>query len=108
MIRSELVLRVAQQNPHLYETEVEALVNAILGRISEALVDGDRVELRGLGTFEARKRDARPGRNPRTGAVVEVEAKTAIHFRAAKAMRAQLNPTASSLKQKVDSPPRPS
>ena len=51
MIKSELILRIAEQNPHLYEKEVEAVVNTILNRISDALVAGDRVELRGFGEF---------------------------------------------------------
>jgi integration host factor subunit beta len=91
MIRSELVARITAQNPHLYETEVEALVKAIFNRLSQALKEGDRVELRGFGTFEVRHREARPARNPRTGQAVEVEARTAIHFRPSKAMRAELN-----------------
>ncbi|TXM96414.1 integration host factor subunit beta [Methylobacterium sp. WL64] len=95
MIRSDLVIRIAEQNPHLYAKDVEAVVDAILDRIGAALVDGDRVELRGFGTFEVRYREARSARNPRTGQAVEVEARTAIHFRPGKAMRVQLNATAS-------------
>ncbi|RYY18012.1 MAG: integration host factor subunit beta [Alphaproteobacteria bacterium] len=95
MIRSDLVIRIAEQNPHLYAKDVEAVVDAILDRIGAALVDGDRVELRGFGAFEVRYREARSARNPRTGQAVEVEARTAIHFRPGKAMRVQLNATAS-------------
>ena len=91
MIRSELVARVAELNPHLYAKDVDAVVDAILDRIGAALVDGDRVELRGFGAFEVRHQEARAARNPRTGQAVEVEARTAIHFRPGKAMRAQLN-----------------
>ena len=64
MIKSELVLRIAEQNPHLYEKDAEAVVNTILGRISDALVAGDRVELRGFGAFTIRSRNARLGREP--------------------------------------------
>ncbi|MCJ2120054.1 integration host factor subunit beta [Methylobacterium sp. J-001] len=91
MIRSELVARITAQNPHLYEHEIDALVKAIFNRISQALADGDRVELRGFGAFEVRHREARAARNPRTGQAVQVEARTAIHFKPGKAMRAQLN-----------------
>jgi integration host factor subunit beta len=91
MIRSELVTRIAEQNPHLFARDVEAMVSAILDRIAEALADGDRVELRGFGSFEVRHRDARDGRNPRTGEVVAVEARASVHFKPSKAMRARLN-----------------
>src|SRR5437762_12922942 len=70
MIKSELVQRIATQNPHLYQRDVENIVNAILGEIVAALAHGDRVELRGFGTFSVKNRPARTGRNPRTGAHV--------------------------------------
>ena len=103
MIRSELVTRIAEQNPHLYAHEVEALA-AIFNRITEALADGDRVELRGFGAFEVRQREARPGRNPRTGQAVKVEARTAIHFRPSKAMRVQLNQAKASHEEPTELP----
>ena len=78
MIRSELVARIAAQNPHLFARDVEAVVNAILDRIAGALADGDRVELRDFGTFCVRDREARAARNPRTGETVVVEAKERI------------------------------
>jgi integration host factor subunit beta len=96
MIRSELVTRIAEQNPHLYAKEAEAVVDAIFDRIIEALADGDRVELRGFGSFEVRNRDARNGRNPRTGEVVAVEARASIHFKPGKTIQARLN------REKVD------
>jgi integration host factor subunit beta len=91
MIRSELVTCIAEQNPHLYARDVEAVVDAILERIVVALTDGDRVELRGFGSFEVRNRDARTGRNPRTGEVVAVEARASIHFKPGKTIQARLN-----------------
>lgn len=91
MIRSELVLRIAEQNPHLYATEVEAVVDTILDSITAALADGDRVELRDFGTFCVRDREGRRGRNPRTGKEVVVPARTHVHFKPGKAMRARLN-----------------
>jgi integration host factor subunit beta len=91
MIRSELVTRIAEQNPYLYAREVEAVVDAILDRIAAALAEGDRVELRGFGSFEVRHRDARDGRNPRTGKEVVVSARAHVHFKPGKTMQARLN-----------------
>ncbi|MCJ2084874.1 integration host factor subunit beta [Methylobacterium sp. E-005] len=91
MIRSELVARIAAQNPHLYAKDVEAVVDAILDRITEALADGDRVELRDFGTFATKERRARTGRNPRSGQSVAVAAKQAIQFKPGKTLRARLN-----------------
>ena len=67
MIKSELVQRIAEHNPHLYQRDVENIVNAILEEIVAALARGDRVELRGFGAFSVKSRPARTGRNPRTG-----------------------------------------
>ena len=78
MIKSELIERIAEQNPHLYQRDVEAIVNAILDTITTALAQGDRVELRGFGVFAVKKRDARTGRNPRNGTKVAVPEKIAI------------------------------
>ena len=91
MIRSALVARIAAQNPHLYAREVEAVVKAILDQMTEALADGDRVELRGFGTFATKETCARTSRNPRTGEVVAVAAKRSVQFRPGKTMRARLN-----------------
>ncbi|MCJ2016686.1 integration host factor subunit beta [Methylobacterium sp. E-065] len=91
MIRSELVARIAAQNPHLYAKDVEAVVDAILGRMTDALADGDRVELRDFGSFGTKEFGARTGRNPRTGQAVTVAAKRNVQFKAGKAMRARLN-----------------
>jgi integration host factor subunit beta len=91
MIKSELVLRIAEQNPHLYQRDVENIVNAILDTISDAMARGDRVELRGFGAFSVKKRDARTGRNPRTGETVSVSEKVIPVFKTGKEMRARLN-----------------
>jgi integration host factor subunit beta len=92
MIKSELVSKLAEQNPHLYQRDIEQVVNAILDTISDALAQGGRVELRGFGTFTAKKREARAGRNPRTGEAVSVSEKVVPAFRMGKAMRHRLNP----------------
>ncbi|MGU3664570.1 HU family DNA-binding protein [Methylobacterium sp. A49B] len=91
MIRSELVARIAEQNPHLYARDVERVVDAILDRMVAALTNGDRVELRGFGAFSVRETKARIARNPRSGASVQVPAKTHIHFVPSKLMKARLN-----------------
>ena len=91
MIKSELVLKVAEHNPHLYQRDIENIVNAILNEITTALADGDRVELRGFGAFSVKKRDARVGRNPRTGEQVEVAEKVVPYFKTGKEMRQRLN-----------------
>ena len=91
MIKSELIKRIAAQNPHLYERDVEKIVNALLDEIVQALRRGDRVELRGFGVFSAKLRGARTGRNPRTGAAVAVGKKAMPYFKTGKEMRARLN-----------------
>jgi len=91
VIKSELVVRIAERNPHLYQRDVENIVNAILGEITSALARGDRVELRGFGAFSAKQRRARQGRNPRTGTQVAVEEKAVPFFKAGKEMRMRLN-----------------
>lgn len=90
MVRTELVARIAEQYPHLYAKDVEAIVNAILNRIGTALADGDRVELRDFRAFSVRKHFPQTGRNPRTGASVEVGEIASVYFKPDKAIRQQL------------------
>ena len=91
MIKSELVSRLAERNPHLYQRDVEHIVNAVLDEITAALTRGDRVELRGFGAFSVKSRGARMGRNPRTGSAVEVIAKRVPFFKTGKELRERLN-----------------
>lgn len=91
MIRSELVEKIAEANPHLYQRDVERIVSTVFNEIIEALADGDRVELRGFGAFSVKKRDARIGRNPRTGESVQVEEKHVPFFKTGKLLRDRLN-----------------
>src|SRR4051794_10589684 len=91
MIKSELVSRIAAQNPPLFQRDVEMIVTSILDTIADALARGDRVELRGFGAFSVKTRDARAGRNPRTGATVSVGEKVIPVFKTGKEMRKRLN-----------------
>lgn len=91
MIRSELIQIIAEENPHLYQRDVERIVNTIFEEIIASMARGDRVELRGFGAFSVKKRDARTGRNPRTGETVEVEEKYVPFFKTGKLLRDRLN-----------------
>lgn len=91
MIKSELVQAIADRNPHLYQRDVENIVNAIFDEITTALSRGDRVELRGFGAFSVKNRPARIGRNPRTGVAVQVEEKWVPFFKTGKELRERLN-----------------
>ena len=93
MIKSELVQRIAAQNPHLYQRDVENIVNAILGEVTNAMAQGDRVELRGFGAFSVKHRPARTLRNPRTGAHVSVDQKSVPGCYSGKEMCERLNKT---------------
>ena len=93
MIKSELIQKVAAANPHLFHRDVERIINIVLDEITGALARGDRVELRGFGAFSVKRRDARVGRNPRTGAHVDVEEKSVPFFKTGKEMRERLNRT---------------
>ncbi len=91
MIRSELVQLLARDNPDLSPKEVEKIVTKFFEAITQRLAEGGRVELRGFGAFSTRSRDARLGRNPRTGDAVDVSAKRVPYFKPGKEMRARLN-----------------
>ncbi|MGI4877603.1 MAG: integration host factor subunit beta [Janthinobacterium lividum] len=91
MIRSELVAMVAEKNPHLTLRDVERVVATIFDTVVDALAVGRRVELRGFGAFSTRARDARTGRNPRTGTAVAVDAKRVPYFKPGKDLRERLN-----------------
>ena len=91
MTKSELIDRLAERNPHLYLRDVERIVDTVFEEITQALAEGDRVELRGFGAFSVKHREARTGRNPRTGAAVSVEAKRLPFFKTGKGLRERLN-----------------
>lgn len=91
MIKSELVQLIADENPHLYQRDVERIVGTIFDSIIDAMADGHRIELRGFGAFSVKRRDARVGRNPRTGESVQVEEKFVPFFKTGKQLRERLN-----------------
>ena len=91
MIRSELVQKLMDENPHLSQRDVERAISTIFEEIITTMANGDRVELRGFGAFSVKKRGSRQGRNPRTGAAVSVEEKHVPFFKSGKLLRDRLN-----------------
>lgn len=91
MTKSELIQRLAEANPHLYQRYVERIVATVFEEMTAALARGDRVELRGFGAFSVKERGSRTGRNPRTGESVEVDAKYIPYFKTGKQLREMLN-----------------
>ena len=90
MIKSELIAKISERNPHLYQRDVAHVLNAVLEEVVSALSRGDRVELRGFGAFSVKNRPARIGRNPRTGEKVPVEKKFVPFFKTSKEIREKL------------------
>ena len=91
MIRSELIQKLADENPHLFQRDVERIVNTIFDEITDTMARGNRVELRGFGAFSVKKRDSRVGRNPRTGDSVAVAENHVPFFKTGKLLRDRLN-----------------
>jgi integration host factor subunit beta len=91
MTRSELIADLAASNPHLLARDIELIVSTVFDEISAALSRGERVELRGFGAFTVKHRDARTGRNPRTGEAVPVDEKAVPFFKAGKELRGRVN-----------------
>lgn len=92
MIRSELLDKLAAENPELRAEEIERIVDLFFQQIAQRLAEGGRVELRGFGAFSTRERQPRKGRNPRTGEAVDIPAKRVPYFKPGKEMREKLNP----------------
>lgn len=91
MTKSDLILRLAEKYPHLLQKDIERIVNTVFDEVSSALARGNRVELRGFGAFSIKKREARVGRNPRTGNTVSVGEKFVPFFKTGKQLRDRLN-----------------
>lgn len=90
MTKSELIQLLAKRYPHLYQRDIEVLVNTMFGEITKSLVNGNRVELRGFGAFSIREREPRAARNPKNGAAVKVGKRRAIYFRTGKELRERI------------------
>ena len=104
MTKSELILRIGELNPHLYHRDVERIVTTIFEEITNALAKRDRVELRGFGAFSVKQRDARKGRNPRTGETVAVDQKVVPFFKTGKELRDRLNAAAGAKPEPAKAP----
>jgi len=91
MTKSELVEQLSTTNSGLNKKEAELVVNTIFDSIGDALVDGDRVEIRGFGSFSIRERDAREARNPKSGEVVKIPSKKTPFFKTGKELRARVD-----------------
>jgi integration host factor subunit beta len=91
LTRSDLISELAASNPHLRQADIELIVATVFDQITDTLARGDRVELRGFGAFAVKQRNARIGRNPRTGVVVSVDEKAVPFFKTGKELRARLN-----------------
>jgi integration host factor subunit beta len=91
MTKSELIAKLSKQYPHLYQRDIEHLVNTIFGEITKKLAEGGRVELRGFGAFSVRKREARRARNPKNGQEVQIGERHAIYFRTGKELRERIS-----------------
>ena len=106
MIKSELIEKIAASNPHLFQRDVELIVNVIFDEIIASLARGERVELRGFGAFSVKQRPARAGRNPRTGEQVTVGEKFVPYFKTGKELRLRMNNSFES-KSRVKSASKP-
>ncbi|MBX3513354.1 MAG: integration host factor subunit beta [Xanthobacteraceae bacterium] len=104
-IKSQLILRIANAHPHLHRGEIEQVVDGILEKISSALAEGKRVELRNFGIFSVRSRSARMGRNPFTGEPVAVEEKFYVHFSQGRAISDRLNGRTEKRRSRASSKP---
>ena len=102
MVKSELIIRLSEMNPHLFHRDIERIVSTIFDEISKSLSNGNRVELRGFGAFSVKKRPARVARNPRTGESVEVGQKFVPVFNTGKELRISLNKDNSNSNRAVD------
>jgi integration host factor subunit beta len=103
LIKSQLIQKITDKNPHLYIKDVERIVNTIFSEITKSLAEGRRVELRGFGAFSVQHRKERIGRNPRTGDSVKVNEKFIPRFKTGKELRNRLNSTTTSYTLNSDS-----
>lgn len=93
MNKPELIERLVSKSPDLSATDVQMAVNTIFEQMTAALETGERIEIRGFGSFSVRQMKARQGRNPKTGETVQVEPHATIHFKPGLEMRDRVNNT---------------
>ena len=91
MTKSELILKITSKNSYLYNKDVYKIIDTLFNSVTKALKDGDRVELRGFGTFTTKLRNARIGRNPKTGDPVAIPQKKMPFFKMGKSMKERIN-----------------
>ena len=91
MTKSDLIERLSESNIELTKRDAETIVNSIFDSISEALTGGDRVEIRGFGSFTVRERDSRDARNPKSGELVRIPAKKTPFFKTGKELRERVD-----------------
>ena len=91
MTKSELIEQLAEGHEILNKNDAEMVINLIFGRITNALADGDRVEIRGFGSFSVRERDAREARNPKSGELVEIPSRKTPFFKTGKELRERVD-----------------
>ena len=91
MTKSELILKITSKNSYLYHKDVFKIIDTLFNCVTKALKDGDRVELRGFGTFTTKLRNARIGRNPKTGDPVAIPQKKMPFFKMGKLMKERIN-----------------
>lgn len=107
MTKSELIAELSAANPHLRAHDVELIVATVFNEITAALSRGERVELRGFGAFTVKRREARTGRNPRTGEAVPVDEKAVPFFKAGKELRERVNRGKREARKPADGKGRP-
>ncbi len=94
MTKSGLIEEVARRTPHISKKDTEVVVNTIFDSMIESLKDGDRIEIRGFGSFQVKMREAREGRNPKTGEPVHIGAKRTPFFKVGKELREMVDQSA--------------
>ena len=91
MTKSEFIIRLAEKNKNLTESETEIGVNLLLQTIMKSLASAERVEIRGFGSFGTLKRNSRNGRNPKSGDSIELSKRSIPYFRASKLLKQRVN-----------------
>lgn len=105
MTKSELIEKISDKQNHLLYGDVEACVKALLEQMSKALACGDRIEIRGFGSFSVHTQSPRTGRNPRTGESETVPAKLTLHFKPGKELRERVNTLGNIIEPRKHAPP---